>query len=75
VARPDYVVRLHAAKYDWRWADGAGKAEGRRNYEAALGEAARESGLERCLLEAAVARDFWVWVKQSDLPMPPRTND
>src|SRR2546425_591874 len=58
VARPDYIARLHAAKYDLRFCEGEQKVEMLRRYREALAEAARLSGISEALLEAAVARDF-----------------
>ncbi len=70
--RPDYIARLHAAKYDLRFCDSGQKDEMLRAYRAALAEAARVAGVSEPLVEAAVAPDFGVWVKQERLPKPPR---
>lgn len=70
--RPDYIARLHAAKYDLRFCDGGQKDEMLRVYRIALTEAAREAGLSEALIEAAVARDFGDWVRQERLPKPPK---
>jgi hypothetical protein len=72
VPRPDYIARLHAAKYDLRYCSGGEKPEMLRLYQAALEEAVRLSGVSAQLLEAAVARDFGEWVKQERLPKPPK---
>lgn len=71
MARPDYIVQLHGAKYDLRFCSGAEKPEMVRRYKAALAEASRRSGYTGPELEAAVARDFGAWVKQEKLPKPP----
>lgn len=72
--RPDYIARLHAAKYDLRFCCAAEKPEMLRLYQAALQEAVRLSGVPAHLLEAAVARDFGEWVKQERLPKPPKAS-
>lgn len=71
--RPDYIARLHAAKYDLRFCAGGEKPEMLRRYQAALEEASRQSGVVSHVLEAAVARDFGEWVKQERLPKPPKS--
>jgi len=73
VPRPDYIARLHAAKYDLRFCSGDEKPEMLRHYRAALEEASRLSGVTSHVLEAAVARDFGEWVRQERLPRPPRS--
>ncbi len=70
--RPDYIARLHEAKYELRFCDGSQKAAFLKKYKEALAEAAKASGLTTIQVEAAVARDFGVWVKQEKLPkLPP----
>jgi len=71
VPRPEYIARVHAAKYDLRFSSRAEKPEMLRRYKAALAEACRISGYSAPELEAAVARDFGGWVKQERLPKPP----
>jgi len=71
VPRPDYIARVHAAKYDLRFCSRAEKPEMLRRYKAALGEAGVISGYPLPELEAAIARDFGEWVKQERLPKPP----
>ena len=66
--RPDYIARLHAAKYDLRSCDPAQGPEMLARYRQALDEAAIRSKLRAELIEAAVARDYWEWVKQERLP-------
>ncbi len=56
--RPDYIARLHAAKYDLRFCSGEEKPEMLRRYRAALEEASLLSSVSAHILEAAVARDF-----------------
>jgi hypothetical protein len=43
-----------------------------QRYREALAAAMKESGISADVLEAAVARDFWEWVKQERLPRPPK---
>jgi len=71
VARPDYIARVHAAKYDLRFCSRTEQPEMLRRYKAALEEAGRISGYSAHELEAAIARDFGEWVKQERLPKPP----
>ena len=68
MARPEYIAALHEAKHELRFCDSSRKGEYLKLYKEALALAARESGLSETLLEAAVARDFWVWMKQEKLP-------
>lgn len=70
--RPDYIAKLHAAKYDLRFCTGPEKPEMLRRYKEALAEACRLSGYTGPELEAAVARDFGEWAKQERLPKPPQ---
>lgn len=71
MARPEYIARIHAAKYDLRFCGRAEKPEMLRRYKAALAEACRISGYAAPELEAAIARDFGEWVKQERLPKLP----
>ena len=71
MARPDYIARVHAAKYDLRFCSRIEQPEMLRRYKAALEEASRISGYSARELEAAIARDFGEWVKQERLPKPP----
>ena len=71
--RPDYIARLHAAKYDLRFCSGAEKSEMLRRYKEALAHASEESGVSESLLEAAVARDFGDWIREERLPRPPKS--
>ena len=66
--RPDYIARLHEAKYELRFCDGSQKAALLKKYKEALAEAAKAAGASTIEIEAAVARDFGVWVKQEKLP-------
>ena len=72
VARPDYIARLHAAKYDLRYCAGNQKPEMLRRYKAALEEASEQSNISPHMLEAAVASDFGNWVRQERLPKLPQ---
>src|SRR5438045_6150857 len=72
VPRPEYVARLHGAKYDLRFCDRSEKTEMLQHYREALAAAAKEAGVSATLLEAAVAKDFWHWVKEERLPVPPK---
>ena len=76
MARPDYIARLHEAKYDLRYSSGSEKHEKQLAYLAALQEASVKSGIPPYLLEAAVAPDFGVWIRQEKLPkLPPPESD
>ena len=66
--RPDYIARLHTAKYDLRSCEPAQRPEMLARYRQARDEAALQSKLRAELIEAAVARDYWEWVKQERLP-------
>lgn len=66
--RPDYIARLHAAKYDLRSCDPSQRPEMLGHYRQARDAAALQSKLRAELLEAAVARDFWEGLKQERLP-------
>jgi len=72
VARPDYLARVRAAKYDLRFCSRTEQPEMFRRYKAAQAEASRLSGYSEQELEAAIARDFADWVKQERLPKPPK---
>jgi len=68
VPRPKYIASLHEAKYELRFCSGPNKQALLVRYREALAEAARESGISESLIEAAVARDFGVWMRQEKLP-------
>ena len=70
--RPEYIASLHGAKYDLRFCERAQKPEMLARYRQALAMAAKDAGISPEVLEAAVARDFWEWVKQERLPRPPK---
>ena len=75
MARPDYIVRLHAAKYEWRYCSGVEKDDLRAAYEAVLEEISRKLDEPPYLIEAAVEEDFRIWVRQEKLPkLPPPDN-
>jgi hypothetical protein len=74
VARPKSIASLHEAKYEWRFCDAAEKAERLRIYKQALAAAANEFGVSEGLLEASVASDFGVWMKQERMPKLPDQN-
>jgi len=65
---------LHEAKYELRFCGGAEKAERLRAYKQALSDAAKEFNVGEGLLEAAVASDFGVWMKQERMPRLPDQN-
>ena len=71
MARPEYIARLHEAKYELRFCAGVKKDELFRRYKEALASAAKEAGISEALVEAAVARDFGVWIRQEKLPKLP----
>ncbi len=71
MARPDYIARLHAAKYDLHWCERHQKPEMLRRYRAALAEASRIRDVPAHDLEAAVAPDFGKWMRDERLPKPP----
>jgi hypothetical protein len=66
--RPDYIARLHGAFYDLRTCEAAQRPEMLRRYKVALAEAAQLAGCSEPMLQAAVAPDYGVWVKQERLP-------
>jgi len=66
--RPEYIARLHGAFYDLRTCEPSERPERLRRYREALEEAARRAGCSEALLQAAVAADYAVWVKQERLP-------
>jgi len=74
VARPKSIASLHEAKYELRFCNGAEKAERLKIYSEALAAAAKEFGVSEGLLEASVASDFGVWMKQEKLPRLPDQN-
>ena len=71
--RPDYISRLHEAKYELRFCDGSQKPALLQKYKEALAEAAKHAGVTTVEVEAAVARDFGIWAKQEKLPKLPPT--
>src|SRR5262245_31172199 len=71
LARPDYIARVHAAKYDLRFCSRSEQPQMLRPYRTALNDASRLSGYSEPELEAARARDFGEWMKQERLPKPP----
>lgn len=66
--RPEYIARLHGALYDLRTCEASQRPEMLRRYREILAEAARVAGCSETLLQAAVAADYAVWVKQERLP-------
>ncbi len=74
MARPKSIALLHEAKYELRFCAMAEKAERLRVYQEALAAAAKEFGVRERLLEAAVASDFSVWMKQEKMPKLPDRN-
>ena len=66
--RPEYIARLHGAFYDLRTSDPEQRPEMLRRYREALAEAAKLADCSEALLQAAVAADYPVWVKQERLP-------
>ena len=74
MARPKSIALLHEAKYELRFCDGAEKAERLRAYKQVLSDAAREFNVSEGLLEAAVASDFGVSMKQERMPRLPDQN-
>jgi hypothetical protein len=74
VSRPKYISDLHEAKYELRFCSGSEKVERLAAYRAAPVKAVRECGRTGPEVEAAVAGDFWKWVKDERLPKPSRTS-
>ena len=66
--RPEYIARVHAALYDLRTCEPAQRPEMLRRYKEALAEAAGRVQCSEAMLQAAVASDYAVWVKQEHLP-------
>jgi hypothetical protein len=66
--RPEYIARLHEALYDLRTCDVAQRPEMLSRYQDALANAASAAACSEALLQAAVASDYPVWVKQERLP-------
>ena len=66
--RPDYIARLHGAAYDLRTCEALNRPEMLRRYQQALADAAKLAGYSEAMLQAAVASDYSVWVKQERLP-------
>jgi len=74
VARPKSIAAIHEAKYELRFCNGAEKAQRLKDYKSALAVAAKEFGVSEAMLEATVARDFGVWMKQEKMPKLPDQN-
>jgi hypothetical protein len=68
MSRPEYIARVHAARYDLRTCDQNDEPEMLRNYNAALAAAARIAGCSEAALKLALASDYRVWLKQEGLP-------
>jgi hypothetical protein len=66
--RPEYIARVHAARYDLRTCDKNHKAEMRRKYHEALAQAARAAGCSETTLKLALLEDYKYWLKQERLP-------
>ena len=66
--RPEHIARLHGAFYDLRTCEAALRPEMLRRYKAALADSAKLADCSEATLQAAVARDYAVWVKQERLP-------
>ena len=66
--RPEYIARLHAARYDLLTCEKDQKPEMLRRYKAALLEASRLANCSEGNLQRAVDQDYDVWVKQERLP-------
>jgi hypothetical protein len=66
--RPEYIAQLHGAYYDLRTCEPSERPEMLRRYQEALAYAAKQAACSEALLQAAVALDYSVWVKQERLP-------
>ncbi len=66
--QPEYIARLHGAYYDLRTCEPSERPKMLRCYQEALTEAAKQAGCSEALLQAAIASDYSVWVKQEGLP-------
>src|SRR5437867_4889499 len=66
--RPEYIARLHGAFYDLRTCEESQRPEMLRRYKEILAEAAKLAGCSEASLQAAVAPDYSLWVKQERLP-------
>ena len=66
--RPEYIARLHGALYDLRTCEASQRPEMLLRYKKSLAEAAAIANCSEALLQAAVATDYAVWVKQQKLP-------
>jgi hypothetical protein len=66
--RPEYISRLHGAYYDLRTCEVEQRPEMLRRYRAALREAAQLAGCSEPALQAAVAKDYGLWIKEEHLP-------
>jgi len=74
--RPECIAKLHEAKYELRSGAGAKKPGLLAIYKKCLADAAAAYNTTGPAVEAAVASDFGVWIKQEKLPKlpPPSTN-
>jgi hypothetical protein len=68
MARPEYIARLHGAYYDLRTCDPLERPGMLRRYRKRSLLRAQLAGCSEALLQAAVAPDYAVWVKQERLP-------
>jgi hypothetical protein len=66
--RPEYIARLHGAFYDLRTCEPAERPRMLQHYKEILSEAASLARCSEAMLQAAVAPDYAVWVKQQRLP-------
>jgi hypothetical protein len=65
---PEYIARLHGAYYDLRTCDIAQRPEMLRRYRHELTSAATVARCSEAALQAAVALDYSVWVREERLP-------
>jgi hypothetical protein len=66
--RPEYIARVHEARYDLRTCHKNDQAEMMRKYDEALAEAARIANCSETALKLALAGDYKLWLKQERLP-------
>ena len=66
--RPEYIARLHGAFYDLRTCEASQRPKMLQRYKDLLTEAAKLAGCSEAMLQAAVAPDYSVSVKQEHLP-------
>jgi len=66
--RPEYIARIHGALNDLRTCEPDQRPEMLRRYNDTLATAARIAGCSEAMLQAAVAADYGVWVRQQKLP-------